>query len=184
MTPLPCASRTGITCLQPRKTVLRLKSICRSHDSSVIVTGLPGSEPPTLLIKISTRLKRSIQASTIFLTAAESNISQRCVAQTKPSSSMVCRVCSTASFTTSTKKTEAPCRAKRTAVALPFPQPGPTEPAPVTIATFPVKFSMSSPMNIFLALSLPGTVDRTTIRYLFKKMKQSNESTLAAPGTN
>jgi hypothetical protein len=35
----------------------------------------------------------------------------------------------------STAKTFAPSRANKTAVAFPFPQPGPIEPAPVTIAT-------------------------------------------------
>jgi hypothetical protein len=35
----------------------------------------------------------------------------------------------------------APWRANNTDIALPFPQPGPTEPAPVTIAIFPVKSS-------------------------------------------
>jgi hypothetical protein len=37
--------------------------------------------------------------------------------------------------------TFAPWRANNTAIALPFPQPGPIEPAPVTIAVFPVRSS-------------------------------------------
>src|SRR5438045_8196455 len=38
----------------------------------------------------------------------------------------------------STAKTFAPSSAKRAAMARPLPQPGPTEPAPVTIATLPL----------------------------------------------
>ena len=40
--------------------------------------------------------------------------------------------------------------AASTAVALPFPQPGPTEPAPVTMATFPCR-SSTFPHDHFVA---------------------------------
>src|SRR5262245_64825476 len=46
-------------------------------------------------------------------------------------------VSSARSFTWSTQRTRAPSRAKRIAAALPFPRPGPREPAPVTIAILP-----------------------------------------------
>src|SRR5262245_28604131 len=54
-----------------------------------------------------------------------------------PSARMSPAVCSARSFTWSTQRTRAPSRAKRIAAALPFPRPGPREPAPVTIAILP-----------------------------------------------
>ena len=47
----------------------------------------------------------------------------------------------TASAFLSTANTVAPSWANNTAVARPLPQPGPTEPAPVTIATLPASRS-------------------------------------------
>src|SRR3954451_1621079 len=56
--PLPsssnCRSITGSTCLQPRKALLRLRSICASHAPSGMETGSPGALPPTLLTRMST----------------------------------------------------------------------------------------------------------------------------------
>ena len=48
---------------------------------------------------------------------------------------MIDLVSSAAAGFKSTAKTFAPSLANNTAVALPFPQPGPMDPAPVTIAT-------------------------------------------------
>src|ERR1700722_19809003 len=45
----------------------------------------------------------------------------------------------------STRNTSAPCLASSVAVARPLPQPGPTDPAPVTIATFPFMLSTQHP---------------------------------------
>ena len=53
----------------------------------------------------------------------------------------------------STHRTRAPSRAKRIAAALPFPRPGPREPAPVTIATLP---RSRSPMSRTSAVSAAG----------------------------
>ncbi len=144
--PLPCSTMIGSTYLQPRKAVFRLKSIWRSQTSSVIETGSPGAEPPTLLTRMSIRLKRSTQACTISRTSAAMVMSQRCVAHVPPSASMIERVSATASSLMSSRKTAAPWRASRTAVALPLPQiwlpAGPTDPAPATIATFPAMLSI------------------------------------------
>ena len=52
-------------------------------------------------------------------------------------------VSSSASALMSVMKTVAPWRASSTAVARPLPQPGPTEPAPVTIATLPSSLNMA-----------------------------------------
>src|SRR5664279_2963918 len=63
--PPPCASITGSTCLQVRNTLLRLESICASQTSSVISTGPPWAEPPTLLTSTSMRPNRLTQAATV-----------------------------------------------------------------------------------------------------------------------
>src|SRR5438445_13686652 len=55
-----------------------------------------------------------------------------------PSDLMRLTVSSAAAALRSTQNTCAPSRAKVTAVALPLPQPGPTEPAPTTIAILPL----------------------------------------------
>src|SRR4051794_37270202 len=52
-----------------------------------------------------------------------------------PSSRMILAVSSAAARFMSTQNTFAPSRANVTAVALPLPQPGPIEPAPMTTAT-------------------------------------------------
>ena len=72
----PACSMTGITCLQVRNTLLRLKSIWRSQASSDSSTGPPGADPPTLLTRTSIRPKAATQASTIAATWALSVTSQ------------------------------------------------------------------------------------------------------------
>src|SRR5260221_10067643 len=52
----------------------------------------------------------------------------------------------------STEKTLAPSRAKITAMARPLPQPGPTHPAPTTIATLP----SSLPAMVLIDLNAGG----------------------------
>src|SRR5882672_1343767 len=61
--------------------------------------------------------------------------SHRCVAIAPPAFFTPSTVSRSRSASRSTAKIFAPSSAKRTAVARPLPQPGPTEPAPVTIAT-------------------------------------------------
>jgi hypothetical protein len=57
---------------------------------------------------------------------------------------MIFAVSSAAAPLRSTQNTGAPSRAKVTAVALPFPQPGPIEPAPTTSAVFPLSRSIEN----------------------------------------
>src|SRR5216684_7750024 len=59
---------------------------------------------------------------------------------------MISTVSFAASSFTSAHNTFAPSRANRTAAAFPFPQPGPTDPAPTTSATF----SCKRPTMVFL----------------------------------
>src|SRR3954471_24554526 len=129
--PAPCFSITGSTCLQPRNTLFRLRSTCASQASSVISTGPPAAEPPTLFTRMSTRPNLSRQALTMAAIALPSVTSQIWVAMPF--------ALSTVSFklpaSRSTAKTLAPSSAKRTTVARPLPHPGPTEPAPATMAT-------------------------------------------------
>src|SRR5258706_3622322 len=135
MAPEPWRSITGSACLQPRKTLFRLKSTCESQVSSDISTGPPAAEPPTLLTRMSILPKCSTHASTIAATALPSVTSQRWV---WISPFVFSFVSSSGSFLISTAKILAPSSAKRAAMARPLPQPGPTEPAPVTIATLPL----------------------------------------------
>src|SRR5262249_42981152 len=67
--------------------------------------------------------------------------SARCATALPPSAFMIPAVSSAAAEFKSTQNTLAPSRAKRTAVALPLPQPGPIDPAPTTIATLPLSRS-------------------------------------------
>src|SRR5262249_42008001 len=61
-------------------------------------------------------------------------------APASPPSARISRTVSSARLSSwSTQRTRAPSRAKRMAVALPFPIPGPREPAPVTMATLPAR---------------------------------------------
>ena len=71
-------------------------------------------------------------------------MSQRARRRCRASDSMMPRVSSAAAWLMSTRNTAAPWRASNVAVALPLPQPGPTEPAPVTIATFPAMLSIGA----------------------------------------
>jgi hypothetical protein len=65
-----------------------------------------------------------------------------------PSWSMMALVSSSAGSLISMTRTMAPSRANSTAVALPFPQPGPLEPASATIST--LSFSRSPILSLFL----------------------------------
>ena len=107
----------------------------RSQTSSEVSSGPPTARTPTLLCRMSMRPYVSRQCSTKALTSSALDTSATWLRHSPPSFAMMPFVSSTASSRRSTAKTLAPSRANRTAVALPFPQPGPLEPAPVTIAT-------------------------------------------------
>src|ERR1700722_19169326 len=72
-------------------------------------------------------------------------MSQQCTWAVPPSFSMMEIVSLTAAPLMSTRNTSAPCRANSVAVARPLPHPGPTDPAPVTIATFAFMLSTQLP---------------------------------------
>src|SRR5437588_1240020 len=156
--PPPWRSITGSTCLQPRNTLFRLKSTCASHTASLISTGPPAAEPPTLLTSTSTRPKRSRHARTMLATASLLVTSQMCVVMLGALSSVSFSACASRS----TANTLAPSSAKRTVVARPLPQPGPTDPAPVTMATLSLSREPIEPLRIVdeqpLALGLGGRV--------------------------
>ena len=133
--PLPCRSMCGSTYLQVRNMLLRFTALTRSQLSSLVSTGPPTSTMPTLLWRTSTRPNAFMQASTIAATSFALLTSQATASQTPPSPSMMRLVSRAAASLRSAAKTLAPSRAKSTAVALPLPQPGPIEPAPVTSAT-------------------------------------------------
>ena len=65
MLPLRFSTIVGSTCLQVRKTLLRLTSTCASHASSLSSTGPPAAEPPTLLTRMSMVPNAPRHASTI-----------------------------------------------------------------------------------------------------------------------
>src|SRR6185503_7656222 len=158
MAPEPWRSITGSACLQPRKTLFRLKSTCASQTSSDISTGPPAAEPPTLLTRMSRRPKCSTQAATISATALPSVTSHRCA---RMSVFAAFSVSTRRSACRSTAKIFAPSSAKRAAIARPLPQPGPTEPAPVTMATLPLSLEPIEPCRVVdqqrLALFLGGS---------------------------
>src|ERR1043165_4563540 len=105
---------------------------------------------------MSSRPKCSTQASTIAFTALPSVTSQEWLFKDESFSS----VPRSRSGSRSTAKTLAPSAAKRTARARPLPQPGPTEPAPVTIATLPLSLEAIEARRVVdqerLALLLRG----------------------------
>src|SRR3954466_12869339 len=142
--PPPCFSITGSTYLQPRNTLFRLKFTCASHTSSDISTGPPAAEPPTLLTRMSRRPKCATQASTISFTALPSVTLQIWLRICDECFSVASRFFSFVS----TAKTRAPSSAKRVAIARPLPHPGPTEPAPVTIATLPLSLEPIEPRRV------------------------------------
>src|SRR5258708_39445100 len=75
--------------------------------------------------------------------------------ETPPSASISRLVSSTHCATVSTNVTRAPCRARTTAVARPLPMPSAREPAPVTMATLPLR---RSSLRIAVAISLEHAV--------------------------
>src|SRR5688572_6031076 len=135
--PPPCRSIAGMTCFMARKQLLRLTAKTRSQTSSESSTTPPTSTMPTLLSSTSMRPKRSRQAATARSTSADRDASACQASASPPSPRMISTVSRAAPSFTSTQKTRAPSRAKSTAVALPLPQPGPTEPAPITSAVLP-----------------------------------------------
>src|SRR3954463_7983119 len=68
---------------------------------------------------------------------------------------MIFTVSSAAAPLRSTQNPRAPSRAKVTAVALPLPQPGPIDPAPITSAIFPFKRCTRRPPLLSIVVAGP-----------------------------
>src|SRR5436190_1268734 len=128
-----------MTCFMVRNALFRFTAITRSHFSSGNSTTPPTSAIPTLLSRMSMRPKSATHARTIASTSLLLVTSARNGSARPPSPEMMFAVSSAAARLTSTQNTLAPSRAQATAVALPFPQPGPIEPAPTIIATLSLR---------------------------------------------
>src|SRR5919106_449367 len=118
-----------------------LTSVTRSQSASWVATMPPVRAIPTLLTRTSIRPNAAMHASTMALTLSALATSAAWVAHTPPSPSMISLVSFAASGSRSIPNTLAPSRANSTAVALPLPQPGPIEPAPVISATLSLRHS-------------------------------------------
>src|SRR5262245_57866673 len=148
-----CRTMCGSAALVARNMLLRLTRTTRSQSASLISSGPPTSTMPTLLCSTSSAPKRARQVSTIAATSAVRDTSPAKTSHVPPSPATIARVSSAASRRRSTASTFAPSRANSAAVALPLPQPGPDEPAPVTIAARP---SSRPPMSASRALARPA----------------------------
>ena len=137
MEPPPLSIIFGMAYLLHRTMLLTLTAMTKSQSSSLTSSTEPRREMPTLLSSTSRRPHRSTAASTIRRQSSALMTLASNTSASPPSSRIMARVSSARACTLSTKRTLAPSRANRTAAALPLPTPGPLEPAPVTIATFP-----------------------------------------------
>jgi hypothetical protein len=130
-----------MTCFIAMKQLFRLMSKTGSQSSAEMSQTPPSSAIPTLLFRMSMRPWRSRVASATRLISASLATSAAIACALPPSCSISAVVSPAASPLRSTQTTFTPSRAKVTAVALPLPQPGPIEPAPITIATLSRKRS-------------------------------------------
>ena len=137
MDPPPTSIMRGMANLLHMTMVFTFTAMMWSQSSSDTSTTVPRREMPTLLSRMSSRPYRSMQASTIRSQSAARVTSACTVDATPPSAWIISIVSAARSSVMSTSRTFAPSRANSVAVARPLPTPGPLEPAPVTIATFP-----------------------------------------------
>ena len=138
ITPLPWARMTGRACLQARTTPRKLTAMIRSKASvEISVTGAspPVTLIPTLLWRISSRPRCSLQWLTAASRLASSTTSAATASPCPPSRCISSTVSCAESMSRSTASTWAPSRANSNAVARPLPMVGPgVWPAPTTIA--------------------------------------------------
>src|SRR3989441_11157764 len=130
----------------------------RSQSSSVVSSRSFRDSIPTLLWRMSRPPHRSTAALTMPAHSPARVTSAAWASASPPSAWMSPAVSSARSFTWSTQRTRAPSRAKRIAAALPFPRPGPREPAPVTIAILPLSRPLMgrSPHRAWTWVAVPG----------------------------
>jgi hypothetical protein len=113
-----------------------------SHASTSTSTALPrGPVMPTLLTRMSTLPHVCTVPATIAWHEAGSLTSPSTMRQMPPSASISRLVSSAHCATVSTSATFAVCRARTIAMARPLPMPSAREPAPVTMATLPLRRS-------------------------------------------
>ncbi len=143
--PAPWASIVGSTCLQVRKTLLRLTSTCESQTSSDSSTGPPGAEPPTLLTSTSMRAE-ALEAGRDHrrdrLALEVTSQLHACAIDAARFAGQLERLVEPLPGRGRRRSTRAPSSASRTAIARPLPQPAPTQPAPVTMATLSFEASV------------------------------------------
>src|SRR3989454_1317167 len=148
----------GTAACVARNIDLRSTPMTRSHSSSDVSSKSLRDSIPTLLWRMS----RPPHCSTAVLTIAAhsaARVTSAAWASASPPSARISPALSSArSFTWSTQRTRAPSRAKRIAAALPFPRPGPREPAPVTIAILPPSRPLMerSPHRAWTWVAVPG----------------------------
>ena len=139
--PPPPAAMMGRACLQVRNALETLSAMLRSHTSSGISTGSPGTAAPTLLWSTSIPPNALQQALTAAFTSLLSVASATKLSASPPAVRMIFLVSVAASSEISTANTRAPSRANNTDAALPLLHPSPRDPAPIT--------------NMVLSCSLP-----------------------------
>ncbi len=135
--PERCSLITGNACLQVRKTLFRFTSMICCQASSVRCVG-PASPPPmpTLLCSTSIRPYSLVHPRTSASQSRSCVTSASKAAAAPPSSSIIAFVSRADCRFRSTRRTLAPSRANRSAVARPLPIVSPGVcPAPTTIAT-------------------------------------------------
>src|SRR3989449_964372 len=138
------ATIAGTAACVARNIDLRSTPMTRSHSSSDVSSKSLRDSIPTLLWRMSRPPHCSTAVWTIAAHSA-ARVTSAAWAIASPPSARISRALSSArSFTWSAQRTLAPSRAKRMAVALPFPRPGPREPAPVTIAILPASRPLMS----------------------------------------
>src|SRR5262249_49004512 len=111
---------------------------------------------PTVSPRRARGLQRAGHALIILATCALSVASHSCGSISPPASRTRASVSVMASRLLSAAKTLAPSCAKITAMARPLPQPGPTQPAPLTIATLPCSLPAMWPPRLALLPVAPS----------------------------
>src|SRR5271165_4163800 len=128
---------------------------------------------PTLLWSTSSRPNLAMHAATACRTSSLFDASPPTAIERPPSERMISAVSSAALRLRSKQTTAAPSRANCTAQALPFPQPGPALPAPMTSATLSFSRSIVSAFRemAYARQSLRLTVSLYVARLITIKAK-------------
>ena len=134
--PLRCSSIVGSTCLQVRNTLLRLTSTCASHTSSAHLDRAAGRRAADVVDENVDACRRPRGTLPTIAGDALAARSRR-----RPWADRGARIAGAVDASPRAGRVavdgehRAPSSARRTAMARPLPQPAPTQPAPVTMAT-------------------------------------------------